>query len=232
MFEACDRGGAQGEFLDNLAAESTARGVVCGQQDDAPDYGLLVGWNSRKLTTTGSRPLSRCRAALSASPIAPCSPPSCLLPRRAAQGAGCRPDVAPGPPSPPGCPAGRKPGGSTGSSGVCNESRSCASSGRSCRSTAPSSKSLPTARERQKNCPQPLGRSRGGWPTTMHLVAADARPALVCSRSPGPAAPRSSRGAEGPGLRGRLAAAPGRGTGVCARGAAATEPGETLGICP
>ncbi len=35
--------------------------------------------------------------------------------------------------------------------------------------------------------PQSLGRSRGGWTPTMHLVAADARPALACARSPGPA---------------------------------------------
>ncbi len=35
--------------------------------------------------------------------------------------------------------------------------------------------------------PQSLGRSRGGWPPTMPRGAADARPALVCARSPGPA---------------------------------------------
>ncbi len=96
----------------------------------AHDSGLLAVGTARKLQTTGARPLSRCRAALSASPLAPCSPPSGRSPRRAAQGAGCRPALAPGTPSPPGCPAGRKPACSTGSSSVCNENRSCGSSGR------------------------------------------------------------------------------------------------------
>ncbi len=75
------------------------------------DAGLLAVGTARKLTTPGSRLLSRCRAARSASPLAPCSPPSGRSPRRAAQGAGCQPALAPGPPSPPGCPAGRNPGG-------------------------------------------------------------------------------------------------------------------------
>ncbi len=78
------------------------------------DSGLLAVETSRKRHTPGSRLLSRCRAARSASPLAPCSPPSPpsgRSPRRAAQGAGCRPALAPGTPSPPGCPAGRKPGG-------------------------------------------------------------------------------------------------------------------------
>ncbi len=35
--------------------------------------------------------------------------------------------------------------------------------------------------------PQSLGRSRGGWPPTMHRGAADDRTALACARSPGPA---------------------------------------------
>ncbi len=35
--------------------------------------------------------------------------------------------------------------------------------------------------------PPSLGRSRGGWTPTMPRGAADARPALVCARSPGPA---------------------------------------------
>ncbi|WP_090745750.1 IS5 family transposase [Candidatus Nitrospira nitrosa] len=39
----------------------------------------------------------------------------------------------------------------------------------------------------KKNGPQALGRSRGGWPTTIHLVAADARTALTCALSPGQA---------------------------------------------
>ncbi len=35
------------------------------------------------------------------------------------------------------------------------------------------------------NGPQSLGRSRGGWTTKIHMVAADARTALVCALSPG-----------------------------------------------
>ncbi len=75
------------------------------------DAGLLAVGTARKLTTTGARLLSRCRAARSASPLAPCSPPSGLLPRRAAQGAGYRPDVAPGPPLSPRLPRGSQTGG-------------------------------------------------------------------------------------------------------------------------
>ncbi len=68
------------------------------------DSGLLAVGNSRKLHTTGSRPLSRCNAALSASPLAPCSPPSGLSPRRAAKGAGYRPALAPDTPLHPAAP--------------------------------------------------------------------------------------------------------------------------------
>ncbi len=75
------------------------------------DSGLLAVGTARKLTTTGSRLISRCRAARSASPLAPCSPPSGRSPRRAAQGAGCRPDVAPGPPLSPRLPRWSQPGG-------------------------------------------------------------------------------------------------------------------------
>ena len=34
----------------------------------------------------------------------------------------------------------------------------------------------------KKNGPQAIGRSRGGWTTKIHLVAADARTALTCAR--------------------------------------------------
>ncbi len=69
------------------------------------DSGLLAVGNSHKLTTTGARLISRCRAALSGSPLAPCSTPSCRSPSRAAQGAGCRPALAPAPPPlPPAAP--------------------------------------------------------------------------------------------------------------------------------
>jgi transposase len=37
----------------------------------------------------------------------------------------------------------------------------------------------------KKNRPQAIGKSRAGWTTTMHLVAADARTAVHCSLSPG-----------------------------------------------
>ncbi len=62
------------------------------------DDGLLGGWTSRQLTPPGSRPLSRGRAARSASPLAPGAPLAGLSPRRAAQGAGARPGWAPSPP--------------------------------------------------------------------------------------------------------------------------------------
>ncbi|NGZ10713.1 MAG: IS5 family transposase [Nitrospira sp. LK70] len=39
----------------------------------------------------------------------------------------------------------------------------------------------------KKNGPQALGRSRGGWTTKIHLVAADARTALTFALSPGQA---------------------------------------------
>ncbi len=64
-----------------------------------------------------------------------------------------------------------------------------------------------------------------------HLSSARRPGGPPVADSPGPA-PRSSRGDEGPGVRGRLGAVPGRGAGEGARGAAAAEPGETLGVCP
>ena len=39
----------------------------------------------------------------------------------------------------------------------------------------------------KKNGPQAIGRSRGGWTTKIHLVAADARTALTFALSPGQA---------------------------------------------
>jgi hypothetical protein len=53
--------------------------------------------------------------------------------------------------------------------------------------TARSSKSIPTGRERKKKGPQAIGRSRGGWTTKIHMVAADARTAITFSLSPGQA---------------------------------------------
>jgi transposase len=38
-----------------------------------------------------------------------------------------------------------------------------------------------------KNGPQAIGKSRGGWTTKIHLVAANERMALTFARSPGPA---------------------------------------------
>ena len=39
----------------------------------------------------------------------------------------------------------------------------------------------------KQNGPQAIGKSRGGWTTQSHLVAAEARTAVMVSRSPGPA---------------------------------------------
>ncbi len=75
------------------------------------DSGLLAVGNARKLHTPGSRLISRCRAARSASPLAPCSPPSGRSPSRAAQGAGDRPALAPGPPLSTRLPRGSQTGG-------------------------------------------------------------------------------------------------------------------------
>ena len=41
------------------------------------------------------------------------------------------------------------------------------------------------ARGRKKNGPQAIGKSRGGWTTKIHLVAANARTAITFALSPG-----------------------------------------------
>ena len=43
------------------------------------------------------------------------------------------------------------------------------------------------ARGREKHGPQAMGRSRGGWTTKIHLVAAEARTAITFALSPGQA---------------------------------------------
>jgi transposase len=43
------------------------------------------------------------------------------------------------------------------------------------------------AQAREKNGPQAIGKSRGGWNTKIHLVAADARTAITFALSPGQA---------------------------------------------
>ncbi len=151
------------------------------------DSGLLAVGTARKLHPTGARPLSRCRAALSASPLAPCSPPSGRSPRRAAPGAGCRPDVAPGPPPlPPATPLvatrGARPGLRASAPGT---ERAPHAGGPVAR---PPPRPGPSRRHGSAHTtgPPSLGRSRGGWPPTMPRGAADDRPALVCARSPGP----------------------------------------------
>jgi len=53
--------------------------------------------------------------------------------------------------------------------------------------TAPASRCIRTARGRKKNGPQAIGKSRGGWTTKIHMVAADDRTALAFSLSPGQA---------------------------------------------
>ncbi len=134
------------------------------------------------------------------------------------------------PPLSPRLPRGSQPGGLARVCAICTGNRAGASRWRPDRSPP---RPGPSRRHGSAKTtgPQSLGRSRGGWTPTLPRGAADDRPALACALSPGPA-PRSSRGAEGPGVRGRPAAALGRGTGVGARGAAATEPGEPLGVCP
>lgn len=42
-------------------------------------------------------------------------------------------------------------------------------------------------RSAKKNGPQSIGKSRGGWTTKIHMVAADARTAVTFCRSPGQA---------------------------------------------
>ena len=52
--------------------------------------------------------------------------------------------------------------------------------------TAPPSKSIPTAQAPSKEAgPQAIGRSRGGLTTKIHMVAADARTAIIYALSPG-----------------------------------------------
>lgn len=53
---------------------------------------------------------------------------------------------------------------------------------------------------KKKCCPQPIGKSRGGWNTTIHLIAADARTAVTFSLSPG----QAHDAVEGRALLGRL----------------------------
>ncbi len=175
---------SEGSHANDGRALSVSLGPVTTH---AHDYGILVGWNSRKLPPPGSRLLSRCRAALSASPLAPCSSPSGLSPRLAAKGAGSRPDVAPGPPLPPAAPL---------VANRCARPGLCASATRADRAphaggpvARPPPRQSPSRRPGGAHTtgPQSLGRSRGGWTPTMHRGAADDRTALVCSRSPGPA---------------------------------------------
>jgi transposase len=61
----------------------------------------------------------------------------------------------------------------------------------------------------KKNGPQAIGKSRGGWTTKIHLVAADARTAITFALSrPGPRCAPRTRAAEGTGAdAGRSAAA-------------------------
>ncbi len=151
------------------------------------DAGLLAVGNSHKLHTTGARLISRCRAAMSASPISTYSTPSCLLPSRAAQGAGCRPALAPAPPLSPRLlrwsqTGGARPGLRAFAPGT---ERAPHAGGPVAR---PPPRPGPARRPggAKTTGPQSLGRSRSGWTLTMPRGAADDRPALVCARSPGP----------------------------------------------
>ncbi len=150
------------------------------------DYSLPGAWNSRKLTPPGARSLSRCRAALPASPIAPCSPPSCLSPRRAAKGTGDRSGLTPGPlytrlPR-------RSPSGVRARVFEPRHRAPTVRLRREARSPARPLVQIPPAGTGALTKPAPsLGQSRGGGTAKIHMVAADARPALAFARSPGPA---------------------------------------------
>ena len=52
-------------------------------------------------------------------------------------------------------------------------------------STRPRSRCIRTGRALYKNGPQAIGKSRGGWNTKVHLVAANARTAIAFALSPG-----------------------------------------------
>ena len=72
------------------------------------------------------------------------------------------------------------------SSSSCSASRSCASAS----SREPGfdyRQSTPRRHRRVKNGPQAIGKSRGGWTTKIHMVAADARTAITFALSPGQA---------------------------------------------
>ena len=99
----------------------------------------------------------------------------------------------------------------------------------------------------KKNGPQAIGKSRGGWNTKIHMVAADARTAITFSLSPGQAhdapegrallqppgrAESAAAPAHGSRLRGRRDTATGARSGFHSRGAAAEPRGSSLGVRP
>ncbi len=55
-------------------------------------------------------------------------------------------------------------------------------------------------RRAKKNGPQAIGKSRGGWTTKIHMVAADARTAITFALSPGEAAELQGRRRYPPGI--------------------------------
>ncbi len=157
--------------------------------------GLLGGWTSRQLTPPGPCPLSRVRAARSASPLAPGAPLAGLWPSRAAQGADDRPDLAPGLPlAPPAAPlvAPRRPRPSLRASAPRTE-RAPQAGGLV---ASPPPRPGPSRRDGGAKTPgsPSLGRSRGGGGAPKRpLGAAEAHTALVFAHSPGPAAAPAGR---------------------------------------
>jgi hypothetical protein len=63
--------------------------------------------------------------------------------------------------------------------------RSSASGSKQCRWTRPRSRCTRMSLEPYKNGPQSMGKSRGGWNTKVHMVAADARTTIAFALSPG-----------------------------------------------
>ena len=82
---------------------------------------------------------------------------------------------------------------STGSSRSCT-SADCAHQDRGVALDSPRQGTSRWHRRSKKNGPQAIGKSRGGWNTKIHMVAADARTALTFSLTPGKRAMRPRDG--------------------------------------
>ena len=143
-----------------------------------------------KLPTFSTNALHRsfpCNAATSACQTCKCSTQSCMSPSKAASGGGCRLDLATGTGLHPDEPVVEERGARP-SIRISAARADCAYQARS---------GFDGQHHRQgpsrwygcvkKNGPQSIGKSRGGWTTKIHMVAADARTAITFSLSPGQA---------------------------------------------